>query len=457
MPKHRAGRQAAGQDRSPNGRVVEADWTWTGDGFAPGVQLRVGESGRIEEVGRLGLAATLRLHRQALLPGMVSAHSHAFQRALRGRGERFPAGSGSFWSWREAMYELAAGLDAAGFDRRCLQTFREMRAAGITAVGEFHYFHHERTGRAGTPLDYGFDARVLRAAAAAGIRIALLNTYYRTGGFDQPLTGAQRRFESPSPAVFWEQMDRLADCLAGPTQSLGAAIHSLRAAPPEDVAAIYDEARRRGLVVHVHFEEQRKEIADCLAYYGRRPMQLALAALPAAEGLTAVHCTHTAPEDLERFLAAGGTVCVCPLTEANLGDGLPDLTTPHRRGDRICLGTDSNTRISLLEEMRWLEYGQRLRAESRGLLRDSTGAVAANLLRAATVGGARALGLPCGELAAGCWADLVAVDLDHPALAGWEPETLLESLVFGAGDEVIVATAVGGDWRRRGEANGEDA
>jgi formimidoylglutamate deiminase len=457
MPKHRAGRLAAGQDGSPSGRVVEADWTWTGDGFATGVQLRLGENGRIEEVGRLGLAATLRLHRQALLPGMVSSHSHAFQRALRGRGERFPAGAGSFWSWREAMYEVAAGLDAAGFDRLCLQTFREMRAAGITAVGEFHYFHHERTGRAGALLDYGFDARVLRAAAAAGIRIALLNTYYRTGGFEQPLTGAQRRFESPSPAVFWEQMDRLAESLAGPAQTLGAAIHSLRAAPPEEVAAIYQEARRRGLPVHMHFEEQRKEIADCLAYYGRRPMQLALAALPAADGLTAVHCTHTAPEDLQRFLEAGGTVCVCPLTEANLGDGLPDLTAPHRRGDRICLGTDSNARISLLEEMRWLEYGQRLRAESRGLLRDGAGAVAANLLRAATVGGARALGLPCGELAAGCWADLMAVDLDHPALAGWEPETLLESLVFGAGDEAIVATAVGGAWRRRGEANGEDA
>ncbi|MBV8199007.1 MAG: formimidoylglutamate deiminase [Acidobacteria bacterium] len=459
MPKPRAGRPAAGKDGAPGAQIVEADWTWTGDGFASGVQVRVGGDGRIAEVGRLGLAATLRLHRQALLPGMVSAHSHAFQRALRGRGERFPAGTGSFWSWREAMYELAAGLDAGGFERLCVQSFREMRAAGITAVGEFHYFHHQRTAADTaadiSPLDYGFDPLVLRAAAAAGIRIVLLNTYYRTGGFDQPATGAQRRFESPSPEVFWEQMDRLDRSLAGPTQTLGAAVHSLRAAPPEELAAIFQEARRRGLAVHLHLEEQRKEIADCLAYYGRRPMQLALAALPAADGLTAVHCTHTAPEDLERFLEAGGTLCVCPLTEANLGDGLADLTIAHRRGDRISLGTDSNARISLLEEMRWLEYGQRLRAESRGLLRDAAGAVAPNLLRAATVGGARALGLPCGEVAAGCWADLVAVDLDHPALAGWEPETLLETLIFGAGDEAIVATAVGGEWWRRGD--GEDA
>jgi len=474
MPSKRPQHPAAGPDTPPRAEspelpenpelpetpeIVEADWTWTGDGFAPGVQLRVGGDGRIEEVGPLGLAATRRLHRQALLPGLVSAHSHAFQRALRGRGERFPAGAGSFWSWREAMYELAEGLDGAGFESLCLQTFREMRAAGVTTVGEFHYFHHERTHRRRASLDYGLDARVLRAAATAGIRIVLLETYYRTGGFDQPLAGAQQRFATPSPAVFWKQMDRLAGCLAGPAQTLGAAVHSLRAAPPEDLAAIYAESRRRGLVLHMHVEEQRREIADCLAFYGRRPMQLALATLPAAEGLTAVHCTHTAPEDMERFLEAGGTVCVCPLTEANLGDGLPDLGLPYRRGDRLnCLsiGTDSNARISLLEEMRWLEYGQRLRGESRGILRDGAGAVAANLLRAATAGGARALGLPCGELAPGCWADLVAVDLGHPSLAGCEPATLLESLIFGAGDEAIVATAVGGEWRRRGDVQAED-
>ncbi len=400
MPSQPPQHQAAGPDAPPRAErperpespespeIIEADWTWIGDGFAPGVQLRVASDAR-------------RLRRQALLPGLVSAHSHAFQRALRGLGERFPAGAGSFWSWREAMYELAEGLDGAGFERLCLRTFREMRAAGITAVGEFHYFHHEsrdrherherheRTGAPGgpgAPLDYALDARVLRAAAAAGIRIVLLETYYRTGGFDQPPAGAQRRFASPSPAVFWEQMDRLAGCLAGPAQTLGAAVHSLRAAPPEDLAAIYEESRRRGLTLHMHVEEQRLEIADCLAYYGRRPMQLALASLPAADGLTAVHCTHTAPEDMERFLEAGGTVCVCPLTEANLGDGLPDLALPYRRRDRLnwlSIGTDSNARISLLEEMRWLEYGQRLRGESRGILRDGGGAVAANLLRAA--------------------------------------------------------------------------
>ncbi len=433
-------------------QIVEADWTWTGDGFAPGVQLRLDAGGRIAAAGRLGLVPSLRLERRALLPGMVSAHSHAFQRGLRGRGERFPAGTGSFWSWREAMYELAAGLDGNGFERLCRQTFRELRAAGITAVGEFHYFHHEKVG------DYGLDARVLRAAAAAGMRIVLLNTYYRTGGIGQPLESAQRRFESTAPAPFWEQMDRLAAHLHGPAQTLGAAVHSLRAAPPDELAAIHGEACRRGLVVHMHVEEQRREIADCLAHYGRRPMQLVLAALPSAAGFTAVHCTHTAGEDMERFLAAGGTACICPLTEANLGDGIPDLAFAARHAGRLSLGTDSNARISLLEEMRWLEYGQRLRAESRGMLRDGTaGTIARTLLGAATTGGAHALGLPCGELAAGLWGDLVAIDLDHPSLGGWEPETLLESIVFGAGNEVIAATAVAGAWLDHRHRTQEDA
>jgi formiminoglutamate deiminase len=423
-------------------QIVEADWTWTADGFASGVQVRLGTDGRITAAGRLGLVPSVRLARRALLPGMVSAHSHAFQRGLRGRGERFPAGTGSFWSWREAMYELAAGLDPNSFEQLCRQAFRELRAAGVTAVGEFHYFHHERTG------DYALDARVLRAAAAAGVRIVLLNTYYRTGGIGEPLEGAQRRFESAAAEPFWEQMDRLAGHLHGPAQTLGAAVHSVRAAPPEEMAAIHGEARRRGLVVHMHVEEQRREIADCLAHYGRRPMQLVLAALPSAEGFTAVHCTHTAAEDMERFLDAGGTACICPLTEANLGDGLADLGLAARRADQLCLGTDSNARISLLEEMRWLEHGQRLRAESRGILRTgAAGEVARTLLRAATTGGARSLGLPCGELTAGLWGDLVAVDLDHPALAGWEPETLLESIVFGTGNEIIAATAVGGAWQ----------
>lgn len=426
-------------------QVIEADLTWTGERFEPGIRLKVGGEGRITEMGALADAPTLRLSGRALLPGFVSAHSHAFQRGLRGRGERFPAGAGSFWTWREAMYGLVGSLGRDELLALSLQTFREMRRAGLTAVGEFHYLHHEEDG------DFAFDAVVLEAARQAGIRIALLEVFYRTGNIGQPLEGSQHRFGTPSPEVYWRQVDRLAGLLDPATQSLGASVHSLRAASLEDTAAIYDEARRRGLPFHIHVEEQRREIESALAYYGRRPMVLLQEALGTSEDMTAVHCTHTDPEDLERFLAGGGTVCVCPLTEGNLGDGLPQLAGI--RPGAVCLGSDSNARISLLEEMRWLEYGQRLRHERRGLLDDGEGRPARALLTAATEAGAKAIGIEAGTLAPGNWADLLALDLDAPTLAGSEPETLLESLIFGTSEEVIAGTAVGGvwEWNRRGE------
>jgi formimidoylglutamate deiminase len=182
-------------------------------------------------------------------------------------------------------------------------------------------------------------------------------------------------------------------------------------------------------------------------------MAVLLDTLATAGNMTAVHCTHTDPGEMARFLAAGGTVCVCPLTEANLGDGLPVLDLVQAAGG-LSLGTDSNARIGFLEEMRWLEYGQRLRLGRRGVLADPAGNVARTLLRAATVGGAAALGVEVGRIEAGRWADLVAIDLETPALAGLDGEHLLEGLVFGAAEPAVWGTAVGGAWRRRGEAVG---
>lgn len=421
--------------------LIEADLTWTGERFEPGIQIRIADDGRIAEVGPLGGAPDLRLDGHALLPGMVSTHSHAFQRGLRGRGERFPAGAGSFWTWREAMYDLVDRLDPDTFQALCLQTFREMRAAGVTCVGEFHYYHH------GPELDgWTFDERVLRAASEAGIRIALIQSYYRTGTFGQPLEGAQRRFGSPSIAAFWEQVDRLSGLLDPRTQTLAASVHSLRAASLEDLHAVYDEARRRDLVFHIHVEEQIREIEDSLAFYGRRPMNLLLETLGTATDVTAVHCTHTDPEDMERFVAGGGTVCLCPLTEGNLGDGIAGV--PHLReiGGTVCLGSDSNARISSIDDMRWLEYAQRLSTRSRGVLRDDDGNVGRVLLQAATVNGARALDVEAGRIEPGLWADLVAINLGAPSLAGWDPDTLLDALIFGASEETVAATCVGGRW-----------
>ena len=189
------------------------------------------------------------------------------------------------------------------------------------------------------------------------------------------------------------------------------------------------------------------EIEEAVAAYGRTPMRVLCEELQSADGITAVHCTHTSPEDMTVFLQGGGRVCVCPLTEANLGDGIPDLSAPHAAGGRLALGTDANTRISAIEEMRWLEYGQRLRAERRGALADSRGGVAASLLEAATSGGAAALGRGSGRIAPGEWADFVAVNLNAVPLAGEPSEGLLEAITFGGGNEVVAGTFVGGKWR----------
>jgi len=429
--------------------VVEADLTWTGSSFARGVHVALGDRGRIAAVGEEAGEPTRRLTGRALLPGFVNAHSHAFQRGLRGRGETFPAGAGSFWSWREAMYGLVDSLDPEAFRQLSLRAFREMRRAGITTVGEFHYLHHASAEAA----DFRLDEALLDAADEAGIRLVLLQAYYAAGGPGRPVEGAQRRFRSPSLDAYWRQMDRLAARLDPALQSLGVVAHSLRAATPDEAGALHAEAARRDLPFHLHIEEQVREIDECREAYGARPMELLLDRIDPSPRVTAVHCTHTAPEDMARFLrgadgGAGGTVCICPTTEANLGDGIADLPGIRKAGGAVCLGTDSNARISLIEEARWLELVQRLAHERRGVVRDPEGRSAAPLLDSATRAGARALGLGdgAGTIRPGAPADFAVIDLESPELAGWTDDTLAEAIVYGAGNGAVAGTCVGGRW-----------
>ncbi len=417
--------------------VIHPALTWTGTGFEAGRQLVVAPDGTIEDVGPIAdTAQGAAWPDRAVLPGMVNTHSHAFQRGLRGRGELFGKSAGSFWSWRETMYELVGAMDEPALYRLSRSAFAEMLRAGITTVGEFHYLHHDATGNG-----YAFDEVVLRAAADAGIRIALLNVFYKTGGIGSPLQGNQLRFWTASVDEYCSQLDRLGGVLEPRTQTLGVAAHSIRAVGLDDLAALHEETRRRQIVFHMHVEEQPAEIDACVAAYDARPMAVLNSHLAIDERFCAVHCTHTKPADMAAFTAAGGTVCVCPLTEANLGDGIPDL--PGMQG-RVSLGTDSNLRISFTDEMRLLEYAQRLHSGSRGVFVDGTGRCGTALWRAATVNGARALGVDAGELRAGAAADFIALDLAAPTLAGWTPETLLDSFVFGAGSEAIAEVYVGG-------------
>jgi formimidoylglutamate deiminase len=451
-------------------QIVEAELTWTGARFERGVRVAVGADGRIASIEAGAAAAprgtvpSLALPRRAILPGFVNVHSHAFQRGLRGRGERFPApgrhetgprGGSSraaglpsptdFWSWREAMFALVETLDATRLHAISLQAFREMRRAGITAVGEFHYVHHDR--------DSGGDALdevIVQAAADAGVRLVLLHTYYRTGGVGAPLAGGQKRFATPSVAAYLARFDRLAQGLDPATQALGMVAHSIRAAPIEDIVLLHEESRRRGLVFHMHVEEQRKEIEDCRARYGVAPMRLFLDRLAIDDRFTAVHCTHTDPRDAAAYVAAGGRICICPLSEANLGDGIADVPAFRAAGASISVGTDSNARLCMLEELRWLELVQRLRTGSRGVIVDGEGAAARALLEIGTLSGARALGIDAGRITSGALADFAAIDLDATALAGVAEDDLLDAIIFGAGNGVIAATCVGGRWEDAG-------
>jgi formimidoylglutamate deiminase len=423
-------------------RVLEADLTWLEDELVPGVQVEILEDGTIGRVGTsLASASDVeRLEGQALLPGMVNAHSHAFQRGLRGRGEVYRGASGNFWSWREEMYRLVEDLDPESFGRLSGLAFREMLEAGITTVGEFHYLHHPRGSHG-----YELDQAVAEAAREAGIRLVLLDVCYSTGDVGKPLAGAQLRFQSRSVDEYLESAAKIESILHSSTQTLGLVAHSIRAVPIEGIAEIHRAAVRRRLPFHLHLEEQEREIEASLAHYGKRPLELLLETLDVGPELTAVHCTHSREEDLVRLLATGANVCVCPLTEANLADGVPPegLTAASAN---LALGTDSNLRIDFLEEMRLLEYGQRLRAERRGIFAGATGSIAARLFSIATRGGARSLGVRAGRIATGYAADFLLVDRSARALEAVEPGGLLSALVLGTGREAIRSVAVGGVW-----------
>jgi formimidoylglutamate deiminase len=424
-------------------QVIEADLTWSGRRFERDVRVSVDADGRIAGVGALNTPASRRLSSRALIPGMINAHSHAFQRGLRGHGETFPPrqGRADFWTWRQAMYALVETLDEPKLHALCVQCFREMLAAGVTTVGEFHYLHHNASLKG-----FAFDEVVLRAAQEVGIRIALIESYYRTGGIDRELAGGQLRFRTNSTDEYWQQIDRLTPTLDRRTQSIAASAHSIRAASIDEITDLQVEASRRGLPFHIHVEEQPQEVADCVERFGKPPMALLNERLEINPMFTAVHCTHTAEADMSEFLSRGGGVCINPLTEGNLGDGIPNLPFILRNGGRVALGSDSNLRLCWTEEMRWLEYAQRLRSGRRGLAVDEEGSCARKLLECATISGAKALGLRAGRIETGCPADFAAIDLTTPSLQGWTDDTLLDAFIFGTGSEAIREVCVGGKW-----------
>jgi len=339
------------------------------------------------------------------------------------------------------MYALVAELDRDKLYTWTRQCFTEMRRSGITSVGEFHYLHHDGPGK-----DFAFDDVILSAAADAGIRLVLLQTHYRAGGIGVALFERQSRFDTVDVDTYLQQLDRLQSSLKA-NQTVGVVAHSIRGVPIDEITALYEESKRRGLVFHMHLEEQPQEITDCLTATGRRPLELVLDHLQPGANFTAVHCTHSQPDQLQELIAAGANVCITPTTEANLGDGIPTFKSDPPM-DQICLGTDSNSRISMIEEMRWLEYAQRLRQQKRGVYLDESGRGGPALFKSATAAGARSLGLQAGSIATGLLADFFTIDLTNPSLAGFTADALIDSLVLGTSEEVVTATCVGGVWQQ---------
>lgn len=390
-----------------------------------------------------------RLKNRALLPGLINAHSHAFQRVIRGRTEyRSSEETDSFWTWRELMYQAANKLSPDDVYNASRMAFLEMAVSGITAVGEFHYLHH---GVDGTP--YGdpnlLAKEVIRAAGDVGIRIALLRVAYGRAGYQIDANPLQTRFIEPVDD-YLKALDDLNAGLnaAGDMAWTGAAPHSVRAVPLEYLRSVVDFASERGLPVHMHVAEQPAEVSACIEEYGRSPV-----ALLATEGLlssqfTAVHAIHVSPKAIPSMARSGAMVCACPSTERNLGDGVVPADTYFEQGVPIALGTDSQIQIDLLEDARELEYHLRLQRTRRNVLATSEtndqSALAGRLFECATVKGATSIGLAGGSLQAGTPADFFTVDLKDASIAGAGKADLLSSIVFSLARTAVKDVVVGG-------------
>jgi formiminoglutamate deiminase len=405
-----------GGERAEPGVVIALDGERI-DSVATGVAIPPPDATRLE-----GLT----------IPGLANAHSHAFQRALRGRTQ---TGDGSFWTWREQMYRAAATLDPDGYRALARATFGEMALAGITAVGEFHYLHH---GPGGVPYDdpNAMGSAVIEAAAEAGIRITLLDACYLRGGIGVELNEVQRRFSDRSADAWAERVGALPE---GSTARVGAAIHSVRAVEPEAAAAVAAWAAERSRPLHAHVSEQPAENEACMDAYGQTPAALLDSAGALSPRFTTVHATHLADSDFELLGSSGVGCCLCPTTERDLGDGIAPARRLAEAGARLSLGTDSHAAIDMFEEARAVELDERLATGTRGRNR------AADLLRAATENGHASLGWPeAGRIAPGALADLTTVRLDSARLAGTEPGHAVESLVFAAAASDVRHVVVGG-------------
>ncbi len=401
----------------------------------PGLVLEVAD-GRIESLTRGVGTPPAEAERLAglTIPGFANAHSHAFQRVLRGRTH---GGQGSFWTWREQMYAAAARIEPEEYLELARATFAEMALAGITLVGEFHYLHR---GPGGAPyIDANaMGSAVIEAAAQAGIRITLLDACYLHGGIGKQPGEGQLRF-TDRDADAW--VKRVSALETSERARIGAAIHSVRAVDPDSARIVAAWAAERSLPLHAHLSEQPAENEECFAAYGATPTQILSEAGALSERFSAVHATHVSDGDVALLGGVGATCCLCPTTERDLADGIGPARRLREAGARLALGSDSQAVIDPLEEARAVELDERLATGVRGQHKPP------DLLRAATEGGYLSLGWPeGGRIEEGALADLTTISLDGVRLAGTPARHALESVVFAGGAGDVRHVMVGGEW-----------
>jgi formimidoylglutamate deiminase len=429
-----------------------AELVYTNGRFDSNLALVSNHSNQVERLVSAGeVEHAIHFKNCALLPGLVNAHSHAFQRVIRGRTEFRTANSkDSFWTWREMMYSAAARLTPEDVYDASRMAFLEMALGGITAVGEFHYLHHAPDGR---PYDDPslMAKQVVRAANAVGLRIALLRVAYARSGHGTEPNPQQRRFIESDPEVFLKNVEQLSNDLrqgASGMAWVGIAPHSVRAVPLDYLKQVIGVADAQRLPVHMHVAEQPAEVSACIAEYGRSPIALLATEGLLSERFTGVHVIHVTAKAVRMLADARAMVCACPTTERNLGDGIVPVDEFFKHGVSVSLGTDSHVEIDLLEDARELEYHLRLQKMERMALAsvDDEGhsALAARLFHCATINGAQSIAAPGGALEAGRPADFFTVDLNDPSIVGATLDDLLSNIVFSLSRTAIRDVVVGG-------------
>lgn len=432
-------------------RTFFAPRAWVAGGWASNVLLQVAADGTWWSVTPDAPADAARdATRLAgpVLPGMVNAHSHAFQRAIAGLTERSGGRGDDFWSWRDRMYRAALRITPEQLEAIATQLYGELLHGGYTQVCEFHYLHNNLDGRPyAEPLEMSL--ALVRAAQATGIGLTLLPTLYQHSGFAVQrgaggLRDDQRRFAGTPDTVL--RMAEAVNALRLPRINAGVALHSLRAVDPGALAEVAHASRRAGWPVHIHIAEQLQEVNDCIAHHGQRPIEWLLSHAPVDARWNLVHATHTTPAELQGLQAAGACIVICPSTEANLGDGVFDFPGWAALRGQWSIGSDSHVTRCAVEELRLLEYSQRLTLRQRNVVARVTGvdSTAAALLQGALGGATAACGMPMAGIAEGQRADFCVLDPDAPALAGTPAEQLLDAQVFSSPGAAVLQAYVGG-------------